>query len=105
MLHSRTLNNKVNHIHERALKIIYSDYKSYFNEPLDKDSPFTIHQKMSKVQQLKLVNTYMTYDLLLVMLGEVFKGPRLGLRQFLIIESLLKMMKKFSRMKRTFNMK
>ena len=30
MLHSRTLNNKITRLHERALKIVYSDYKSSF---------------------------------------------------------------------------
>ena len=28
MLHSRTLNNKINRIHERALRTVYSDYNS-----------------------------------------------------------------------------
>ena len=28
MLHSRTLNNKINRLHERALRIVYSDYES-----------------------------------------------------------------------------
>ena len=27
MFHSRTLNNKINRLHERALRIVYSDYK------------------------------------------------------------------------------
>ena len=44
MLHSRTLNNKVNRIHERALRTVYSDYNPSFNELLDKDGSFTIHQ-------------------------------------------------------------
>ena len=34
MLHSRTLSIKINCIHETALRIIYSDYKSSFNELL-----------------------------------------------------------------------
>ena len=45
MLHSRTLNNKINSIGERALWTVYSDYKSSFNELLDKDGSLTIHQK------------------------------------------------------------
>ena len=48
MLHSKTLNNKINSIYERALRTVYSDYKLSFNELLDKDPFFTIHQ--SKVQ-------------------------------------------------------
>ena len=45
MLRSRTLNNKINHIHERALRTIYSDYNPCFYELLDKDDTFTIHRK------------------------------------------------------------
>ena len=30
--HSRTLNNKINRLHERTLRIVYSDYKSSFCE-------------------------------------------------------------------------
>ena len=52
MLHSRTLNNKINRIHERAMRIVYSDYNSSFNELLDKDGSFTIHQ--GNVQSLTI---------------------------------------------------
>ena len=38
MFHSRRLNNRIDHIHERALKIIYQDYNSSFKELLRKDS-------------------------------------------------------------------
>ena len=37
MFHSRRLNNRIDHIHERALKIIYQDYNSSFKELLRKD--------------------------------------------------------------------
>ena len=45
MFHSRTLNNKINRLHERALRIVYSDYKSSFCELLEKDKSFSIHHK------------------------------------------------------------
>ena len=35
MFHSRTLSNKINRLHERALRLVYSDYKSSFCELLD----------------------------------------------------------------------
>ena len=54
MLHSRALNNKINRIHERALKIVYFDYNSFFNEFLDKDVSLTIHQR--NVQSLATEN-------------------------------------------------
>ena len=45
MLRSRTLNNKLNDIHDRALRTVYSDYNSSFYELLDNDDTFTIYQK------------------------------------------------------------
>ena len=45
MLHSRTLNNEINRIYEKALRTIYSDYKSSFNKLFDKDGSFTIVQQ------------------------------------------------------------
>ena len=52
---SRTLNNKIDHLHERALKIAYSDYKSPFNKLLRKNNTFTIHHR--KIQSL-LIEIY-----------------------------------------------
>ena len=37
MFHSRPIHNCIDHIHERALKIIYQDYNSSFKELLRKD--------------------------------------------------------------------
>ena len=37
MFHSRHLNNRIDHIHERALKIIYQDYNSSFKKLLRKE--------------------------------------------------------------------
>ena len=43
MCHSRKLNNRINSIHESALRLIYMDKKSSFEELLDKDGSTTIH--------------------------------------------------------------
>ena len=40
-----TLNNKTNRLHEKALGIVYGDYKSKFDELLEKDSSFSIHHR------------------------------------------------------------
>ena len=45
MFHSRKLNNRINRIHERALRIVYQDSKSSFAELLMKDESFTIHER------------------------------------------------------------
>ena len=45
MFHSRTLNNRINRLHERALRLAYKDSKSTFEELLDLDKSFTIHHR------------------------------------------------------------
>ena len=39
------LNNPINHIHERALRLVYKDYTSCFDELLLKDNSFRIHHR------------------------------------------------------------
>ena len=43
MFHSRTLNNKINRLHERALRVVYKNENSSFQELVDKDNSITIH--------------------------------------------------------------
>ena len=45
MFHSRTLNNRINNIHERALRLTYKDKQSSFKELLEKDHSVTVHYK------------------------------------------------------------
>ena len=45
MLHSRTLNTRINRIHERALRIVYCDNISTFTELLEKDNSVTVHER------------------------------------------------------------
>ena len=39
------MNNKINRIHERALRLVYSDHVSSFDELLKKDGSFSIHHR------------------------------------------------------------
>ena len=43
MFHSRCLNNKINRVHERCLRMIYNDKISSFEELLKKDNSVSIH--------------------------------------------------------------
>ena len=45
MFHNRTLNNKINHLHERARRLVYKDHNSAFSELLSKDNTLNIHQR------------------------------------------------------------
>ena len=51
MLHSRKLNERINHIHERVLRIVYKDFNSSFQELLIKDNSSNIHHR--KLQNLQ----------------------------------------------------
>ena len=45
MFHSRTLNNRINRLHERALRLVYKDNKSSFESLLELDHSFSIHHR------------------------------------------------------------
>ena len=55
MFHSMTLNNKINRLHEKALRIVYGDFKSKFDELLEKDDFVSIHHL--KLWLLKYLNS------------------------------------------------
>ena len=59
MMHSRTLNNRINRIHERALRVVYKDDVSSFSDLLKKDNAFTIHERNIQslaIELFKVVN-------------------------------------------------
>ena len=44
MFHRRTLNNRINQLHERALRLVYKNDHS-FEELLNKDNSLSIHHR------------------------------------------------------------
>ena len=54
MCHSRTINNKINSLHERCLRIIYNDYRSSFEYLLDRDKGVTIHLKSVRTLAIEM---------------------------------------------------
>ena len=52
MFHGRQINNKISHLHERALRMIYEDSTSSFDTLLEKDMSFSVHDR--NIQQLPL---------------------------------------------------
>ena len=52
MFHSRKLNHRINKIHERALRIVYNDHQCTFEELLERDNSFTIHER--NIQKLAI---------------------------------------------------
>ena len=45
MFHSRMMTSKIKRIHERVLRLVYSDHVSFFDELLKKDLSFSIHHR------------------------------------------------------------
>ena len=45
MFHNRILNNKINRLHERILRLVYNDHDSSFEELLLIDNSLTIHER------------------------------------------------------------
>ena len=43
--HSRTLNKRINGLHQRELSLVYNDFSSSFSELLEKDKSVTIHHR------------------------------------------------------------
>ena len=54
MFHSRQLNSRINRIHERALRIVYKDNVSSFEELLAQDESFTVHERNIQTLAIEL---------------------------------------------------
>ena len=49
VLHSRTLNNRINNTHERALRLIYKENQASYKQLLEKHHSVTVHHKNIQV--------------------------------------------------------
>ena len=59
MFCSRSCNNKINKLHERALRVVYDDYESSFDVLLNKNKSFSIHHQ--NIQKL-MIEVYTCLD-------------------------------------------
>ena len=65
MFHGLKTNYKINRLQERALRLIYNDYISSFDELLSKDGTFTIHEQnihYLAIEMFKALNDLSTPD-------------------------------------------
>ena len=54
MFHSRKLSNWINHIHKRALRLIYKNYSSSFDELLLRDHHSNLQKLAIEIFKVKL---------------------------------------------------
>ena len=70
MFHDRNVNNKLDKIHERALRIAFKDTSSKFEDLLMKTTSVTIHQRNPQLLSTEIYKT--KRDLSPKFMGEIF---------------------------------
>ena len=80
MFHNRTLNNRINRLHERALRLVFKNPNLSFQELVNKDKSFTIHER--NLQRLAIEMFKIKNKLSPSILSEVFpiQNPSYDLR-------------------------
>ena len=71
MFHSRNLNNKINRLHERCLRVIYNDKTSSFEQLLKNDNSVSIHHR--NIQTLAIEMNKVTNGLSPEIMNEIFQ--------------------------------
>ena len=54
MYHTRRLEHKISHLHERCLRLVYSDNNSSFEELLEKDGAITFHHRILQLLAIEI---------------------------------------------------
>ena len=61
MFHSRTMNNKMNRILEKALRLVYSNYSFNYDELLKKGGLFSIHERNIQTLAIEYTSFFMVF--------------------------------------------
>ena len=72
----KAINRKINYIHERALRLVYNDYKSSFNELLEKDKSISIHHR--NIHNVAIEMFKVKNNLSPLLMGDIFDLNRNG---------------------------
>ena len=75
MFHSRKLNNRISNIHERALRIVFRDYESTFQQLVKQNRSVSIHQRNLQILATEIFKT--KNGLNPVIMKDVFKFKNL----------------------------
>ena len=82
MFYSRKTNDRINQLHERALRLVYSDYEPTFEDLLTKDGSFTDHHYNIQTLAIELYKVY--NNISQTGLGEVLQEMIMALSAFKI---------------------
>ena len=82
MCHSRTVNNKINKLHERCLRIVYNDNKSFFKEILETNKSALMYIKNLQVLAADSFTTYKNISPSIVRQIFQLRNNDYNLRQF-----------------------
>ena len=82
MCHSRELNTRINTLHERALRVVYKRNDLSFQELLEKDGSFTIHEK--NLQKLATEMYKVKHDLCPEAIKDIFIPATLSRKDWIL---------------------
>ena len=71
MFHNRALNDKINKLQERAIRLVFKDDNLTFRQLLEKNKSFTIHER--NLQKLAIEMYKVKNYLALILVQELFK--------------------------------
>ena len=54
IFHSKQMNNRINHIYERALRLAYNNHVSTFEPLLEMDKSFTVHDRNLQIHATEM---------------------------------------------------
>ena len=80
MFHDRNLNNKINRLHERTLRMLYKDDSSTFNELLIKDGSVSVHNRNIHIVAIEMYKSKrgLSPELLKdIFIERLYQGPAL----------------------------
>ena len=72
MFHSRIMNNKINRLHERCMRLIYGDKTSSFEELLEQDKSVSIHTRNLQMLVTEVFKVYRSMSP--PIFSELFRG-------------------------------
>ena len=82
MCHSRTMNKRINKLHERALRVVYPERDLTFEQLLKKDNGFTVHER--NLQKLAIEMYKVKHKLCPKPVQDLFKCSERGNQEWVL---------------------